>query len=418
MPDRNRGGTVSPFFMGHSSASPNRETSPEQGAYNLRPDSHGIVRVCVLLSFFCTDWDGPPGHEIRMNQGVKGMKLKPAAKFFFAVSTCLVLMFTYYFFSPDPSRTIIRLHADQIDIQKLTNAIAGLIIEKGYGYRVQEVESTIKEVHGRLIRGDIDISLEMWKANNLVWYDNAANQGRIVDLGAIYNQGRQYWIIPRWYAEEKGIETVFDMKDHWQDFVEPEDPSKGLFFNCIFGWACRDINRVKLAAYGLDRYFNMVSPISPRALRAIYESARERKLPVFGYYWEPNALMTSRDWFRLEEPAYSDDVWREVIESAADPQGVSLSNACAANTNSVHKIAHSRLMEKAPDIVEMFQKMEISVELFDDLLFQQRDIPLENSSIQATALFFMVHYPDHWSQWVTPQARERILAFLAEAEAD
>ena len=140
--------------------------------------------------------------------------------------------------------TTIRIHDDQIDIQKLINAIAGFIIENGYGYKVQLVESTIKEVHEHLITGDIDITLEMWKDNNLAWYDMTRKKGDVLDFGPIYSGGRQYWIIPRWYAREKNITTVFQMKSHWRDFANPEDPSKGIFFNCIFGWSCRDINRV------------------------------------------------------------------------------------------------------------------------------------------------------------------------------
>ncbi|MCG8565989.1 MAG: hypothetical protein MI747_13005 [Desulfobacterales bacterium] len=342
-----------------------------------------------------------------------GTKLRITTRKIFALAACLTLILLYHFSNPNPSDIVIRLHADQIDIQKLTNAIAGIIIEKGYGYKVEKVESTIKEVHGRLIRGDIDITLEMWKANNLVWYDNARNQGRIVDLGSIYSQGRQYWIIPRWYAEEKGVKTVFDMKAHWQDFMDPEDPSKGLFFNCIYGWACRDINRVKLAAYGLDRYFNTVSPTSPKALKSIYESARARRLPVFGYYWEPNALMTNQDWYRLEEPDYSEAVWRDVIESAATPGGEPLPVACAYNTNTVHKIAHSRLMKKAPDVVDMFKKMEIPVQLFNDILFKREQLPGDTDGFRETALFFLDQYREQWGGWVTPEVQEKLEKYIS-----
>ena len=341
------------------------------------------------------------------------MGLKITTRKVLALAAGLLLLLLYHFSTPDPSRITIRLHDDQIDIQKLTNAISEYIIEEGYGYKVEKVESTIKEVHGRLIRGDIDITLEMWKANNLVWFDNARNEGRIVDLGPIYSQGRQYWIIPRWYAEEKGIKTVFDMKGHWQDFQDPEDPSKGLFFNCIFGWACRDINRVKLAAYGLDRYFNMVSPTSPKALKSIYENARARHLPVFGYYWEPNALMTNQDWHRLEEPPYDKAIWYTIISAAADAQEDPLESACAYDANTVHKIANSRLLEKAPDVADMFKKMEIPVALFNDILFQKESRHWKGDALEDTALFFLNQYRDYWGAWVTPGARKKIIRSLS-----
>ncbi len=128
--------------------------------------------------------------------------LKPHLLIFTAICLFSVIL-AYHYSKFKPEATVIRIHDDQIDIQKLTNEIARFILVNGYGYQVQLVESTIKEVHDRLVAGDIDVTLELWKENNLVWYDTARGQGEVVDLGLIYSGGRQYWIIPKWYAQEK-----------------------------------------------------------------------------------------------------------------------------------------------------------------------------------------------------------------------
>ncbi len=306
----------------------------------------------------------------------------------------------------------IRLHDDQIDIQRLTNAIATFIIEKGYGYQVKLVESTIKEVHERLTEGDIDITLEMWKDNNLAWYDMPKTKGNVVDLGPIYTGGRQYWIIPRWYARENNITSVFQMKQHWRDFANPEDPSKGIFFNCIFGWSCRDINRVKLKAYGLDRYFNTVSPSSPEALESIYKNALMRELPVFGYYWEPNALIANQDWYALEEPPHTAEVWETIIQAATDPDAPAPEEACAFQKIDVHKVAHHELLDKAPDAALMLKKMRIDTRIFNVILFSNTQRDVSPKSFRQMALRFLTTYPDQWRPWVTDKAAEKIKTAL------
>ncbi len=325
------------------------------------------------------------------------------------IAVCILLAaLVFHLAASKREATVIRLHDDQIDIQKFANEIARFILVKGYGYRVRLVESTIKEVHDRLMAGDIDVTLEMWKSNNLAWFDMAQEKGEVVDLGTIYTGGRQFWIIPRWYAREKNIRTVFDMKDHWRDFINPEDPSKGIFFNCIFGWSCRDINRVKLRAYGLDRYYNTVPPTSPEALESIYENARMHSLPVFGYYWEPNALLTGQDWYALEEPPYSDKIWENIIRAATDPEAPQPESACAFKEIGVHKLANRQLLDKAPDAAQMLEKMAIDSRIFGEFLFSETG----PKNFEQMAITFFKAYPDQWQAWVSHRAAEKIKTAL------
>lgn len=331
------------------------------------------------------------------------------------VGLLLSFILYYYFNSVKQESLVIRLHEDQVEVQKLVNAFTRIIIEEGYGFRVQLVESTIKEVQERLLRGDVDVTMEMWKQNNLLWYKEGLKRGRLIDLGILYSSGQQYWIVSRRYAEENGITSVFDMRNHWQDFVDPADPSKGIFFNCVFGWACSDINNVKLKVYGLDRYYNSVSPLSPESLKAVYEKAHARNLPVFGYYWEPNALMEDKDWYVLEEPEYKEEVWEQVIHASIDPKAEIPHQACGYNESGVYKIASIGLSAKAPEIVKMLAAMEVDVQVIKDILFTSE---LRNEKLYADlARKFLEDYPAMWSGWVTEEARLKIEKALAESSA-
>ncbi|WP_212637834.1 glycine betaine ABC transporter substrate-binding protein [Desulfocicer vacuolatum] len=332
------------------------------------------------------------------------------------LTLCVAVIVSYEQLSgPDIPSTVIHIHDDQIDIQKFNNEIAVFIIEKGYGYPVEKVESTIKEVHSKIMDGDIDITLEMWRENNIVWYEKAIASGRVVDLGTLYATGHQFWIIPEWFARENSIETVFDMKHQWRKLLDPEDPSKGLFFNCIFGWTCRDINRVKLKAYGLDRFFNTVSPSSPEALRAIYENAMEMHIPVFGYYWRPNALMATHKWYILKEPPYDSAIWYNINQASGVNGPLSIDTACAYGNNSVLKIAHKQLIEKAPDIAKMFRKMSVNIEHLEEILFLSNK---NQPNFKAAARTFLLKHGSSWHGWVTPEARKKISLALDDPLMD
>ncbi len=332
---------------------------------------------------------------------------------FLTVKQLFALLFVVFillslFFIPKRSQKTIRLHEDQIELQKITNAIAEFIIVEGFNYKVELVEATVKEARGHLLRGGIDISLEIWRENNLQWLTEATSNNILTDLGEIYSGGRQYWIVSKWYAEEKEIKTVFNMENHWQDFLDPDDPSKGLFFNCIYGWTCRDINRVKLQAYGLDRFYNTVSPVSPRSLKAIYDKAQSRKLPIFGYYWEPNSLMTGQNWHILEEPPYSEEIWKKVVEAASAPNGGKLQQACSFNEGGAHKVANSNLAGKAPGVFQMFQKMKLDIEFFTDTFFNSKKLEKTKFSSRELAQQFLINYPEQWTFWVSIDVQKKI----------
>ena len=59
-----------------------------------------------------------------------------------------------------------------------------------------------------------------------------------MNLGVVFEDSSQAFVIPQWVADEHDITAVFDMKDRWELFTDPQDPSKGVFYNCIVGWEC------------------------------------------------------------------------------------------------------------------------------------------------------------------------------------
>lgn len=345
----------------------------------------------------------------------KGERIRVVRHFntgrFKVLAVCIgCLLFTVLIFKD--GQEPIRIHDDQVDVQKLTNAVVRLIIEKGYGYQVEYVESTIKEVRKKLTKGEVDVTLELWKENHLSWYQTGIKNNKLLDLGELYSKGKQYWIVSKWYAEEKNIVSVFDMRHHWKDFVDPGDPTKGIFLNCIVGWSCRDINSVKLKAYGLDRYYNGISPISPGALREMYKRSHEKKLPVFGYYWEPNSLMLKQDWYVLHEPPYDREVWKTLLEESQNPGEDTVEKGCAYAVSGASKIASTSLKSKAPDVLKMLSAMKIDIELFNSLLFSSEQSADGIRDFESIGRTFLTRHPETWSGWVDDKVRQQVVDAL------
>ena len=258
--------------------------------------------------------------------------------------------------------------------------------------------------------GAIDVNIEGWQHNIIGWYTEELEEGTILNLGVIYEASSQVFVIPLWLAETYEIETVFDMKDHWELFTDPQDPSKGAFYNCIAGWHCAKINKAKLDAYGLGEYYNAVSPASSAALDAALAEPQKARRPVFGFYWTPTVLMVSYDWFVLEEPRYSAECWDEVSRVADGDGAQPAAQVCAYESIPIDKLVHSGLQDKAPDVFAMIDKMMVGLEPLNTTLAWATQNSVEDWD--RAAVYYLQNYEDRWRTWVTPDAYDKISAAL------
>ena len=354
-----------------------------------------------------SDNDEGPDREVG---AVKANRYPPAFLFLFGVVlAALALAGT----GCGSSKPVIRVHAWETGSHFLNNAIFEFIVEEGYGYPVETVVETTPVLKEAMPRGDVDLNLEGWQHNVKAWYEEEIRNGNIVNLGMNFEGGPQFFIIPRRVAEEHGIKTVLDMKDHWELFQDPQDPSKGVFYNCLVGWECAEINAVKLEAYGLSQFSNAVSPGSGTALENALATSQERGQPVFGYYWAPTSLMGSYEWHILEEPEYSDECWDRIAAATGDASLRPVEQACAYQNPAIDKIAHAGLKRKAPAVVEMLERMVVGLGPLNETLAWADENDVEDW--RSAAIHYLQRYEDRWSDWVTPKAHDRIKKALASA---
>jgi glycine betaine/proline transport system substrate-binding protein len=312
----------------------------------------------------------------------------------------------------EEEKPTIKLADTQFESLWINNAIFKFVVENGYGYPVETIEMTTPIMQVSLApNGDIHLMMEMWQQNIIDWYNEETAAGTLINVGMAYEGGPQFFTIPQYVHEQYGIHTVEDMKEHWELFKDPEDDSKGLFINCAIGWQCAEINRAKFAAYGLDEYYNILSPGAAAAMDAALSGAQIKSEPVFGYYWAPTSLMGMYDWYVLEEPAYTDSCWEEVIKGTKDDTYIP-KDACAYETLPVDKGIHSSLLELAPDVVEMLKKMNVGLQPINVTAAWAVENDIQ-SDWEKAAIYYLQNYEDRWTTWMPASEVQKVKDALA-----
>ena len=312
---------------------------------------------------------------------------------------------------PDVKPTI-RVSDQSFESLWINTAIFKFIVENGYGYPVETVELTTPLMQVAISEGDIDVTLEMWQQNFIDNYNEEIAKGSYINLGPTYEGGPQFFMVPKYTADEYNIKTVEDMKKHWELVEDPEDASKGQFINCPIGWQCAEINRAKLEAYGLDEFFNIYSGGTGAALDAALVGAQKKNKPVFGYYWAPTSIMGAYEWTVLEEPAYTEACWAEVSKGQLDAT-YTPKEACAYETLPIDKVVHKDLLEKAPDVVEMMKKMNIGLQPIN--VTAAYTIANFEAQWDKAAIYYLQNYEDRWTTWMPADNVKKVKEALAAA---
>ncbi len=286
------------------------------------------------------------------------------------------------------------------------NHIARFIIEHGYGYKTDALPGETIPLWFGLVRGDVDVSMEVWIENQKEAYEQGIRRGQVVDLGVNFPDSVQGFFVPTYVIKgdpARGIKpmapdlrSVRDLAKYKHLFRDPEEPSKGRFYNCIAGWECQRINTAKLKAYGLDKSFVDFLPGSGAALTASLVSAYEQGKPWVGYYWGPTWIFGQLDLTQLEEPPYSQACWTS-------------NKACAYPSVSVHKVVNKSLLERAPDVVAFLRNYRTSMKLTSEVLAAMHE---HNWDARQGAIWFLKNRASVWEKWVPADVARRVRAAL------
>lgn len=302
------------------------------------------------------------------------------------------------------------------DSNSFNNGVAGFILEHGYGCDVDEIPgSTIPLLNG-MIRGDIDVTMEMWIPNVREAWEKAVADGDVKAIGTSFPDAIQKWFVPKYLVEGEDapapdLKSVSDLPRYAELFEDPEEPGKGRFYNCILGWGCEVINTKKLKAYGLlDSYTNF-RPGTGGALSAAIESSILREKPIVFYYWGPTWVLgkVGDEIVALEEPAFDEAKWQTLTDAAVEDVDKGF-EATAYPTVEVSVAVNTEFAEKAPTLVEFLSEYGLDAATISKALAYMQD---ENASAHEAAEWWLANNKDVWKDWVPADVAERVDAALA-----
>lgn len=286
------------------------------------------------------------------------------------------------------------------------NRIAQFIIENGYGYKTDSIPGeSIPMIQG-LIKGDVDVDMEMWVQNHQEAYDSGIQSGNLIDLGTNFNDNTQGLYVPTYVIKgdpARGIKpmapdlkSIDDLPKYWELFRDPEDPQKGRILGAVPGWDADKILSKKMETYDLNKTYNLFRPGSSAALDSSLVAAYEKGEPWLGYNWEPTWIVGKYDLTLIEEPPYNKEQWDKDY-------------GCAFPSVDVNIVIHKDLPQKAPEVVEFLKKFSLNSSIISEALAYMQD---NNASAEDAAMWFLKEKSDIWTKWVSEDTANKVKAKL------
>lgn len=282
--------------------------------------------------------------------------------------------------------------------------IERFIADKAYGCKSEVVPVETLPALAALTRGDLDINSEIWLNSVAEPWAKAEATGNVKRIGDIY-MGGEAWFIPRYTAERlPELKAAADLPRFKDEFTDPEEPSKGRFYGCPAGWGCEVVSGNLHKALGLEDSFTYFSPGTGATQKAALTSAYQRKENIVFYYWYPTPLVGSMDLVKLEFPPYE-------AEKHACLTDVNCSNPEPSDypDNPVFTAVTTQFTQDAPQLTEFLSKVSVPLPLMNETMAYMDENEAEPDEV---ALWFLENHTDVWSQWVSPEAAERVKAAL------
>ena len=287
---------------------------------------------------------------------------------------------------------------------QVQNRIAQYIVEKGYGYPTEVVFGATLPLFQGLRRGDSHVTMEIWLPNQDEVWEAAQTAGEVISVGESLSRiWQSAFVIPTYMQEQyPELDSVEDLKEerYRKLFASAETGGKARLVSCLIGWACEDVNAAQVESYGLAEHVYIVNPGDREIANAELFSRYEKREPWLGYQDSVNDPVLMLDLVRLKEPEYSDECW-------------ATTKACAYEEATILIAVHPELLTRAPGVVEMLRKWDLSEERYAKLAVWQIE---HKASHTDAAIWWLNDSQDVWREWVTDEAAAAIQAALAAGE--
>jgi len=282
----------------------------------------------------------------------------------------------------------------------IVTGVSKFLLEQGYACKVAVAPSnTVPAVASVAETGKPDIVTELW-LNAVPEFKDLEAKGKVRTVGHVLSDGGvEGWWIPDYLAKEHPELTKIDAI-----LAHPELVG-GKFNNCPEGWGCRVANdNLKVAYDFAGAGLQVFDHGSGETLAASIASAYANKEPWFGYYWAPTAVLGKYPMVKVD-----------VGPVDAEAHVCNQTDGCATPKRSDYPAAEvvtavtTDFATREPAAVDLMSKISFTNAQMGEVLAWQED---NKASIDEAVVHFITTYPDVWSAWVSPEAKEKLAAFV------
>ena len=281
------------------------------------------------------------------------------------------------------------------DSAQIQNAIARRIVEDGYGYPTEAIFGGTIPLWQGLVKGDIDVTMEIWLPNQQDVWQPAMAKGQVIPVGkSLDDNWQSAFVVPTYVVEQNpGLKSVQDLRDHIGIF--PQEGGKAVLVSCLSAWACSATNEGQVAAYGLDDVITLQDPGSQASLFASLQGAYDKGEPWLGYLWGPTQPAAELDLTRLQEPKCA---------AGAEPK-----SGCGYPVAQIRIAVHPTLVPRAPDVIEFLRNWDFTAAVDVAANAYKADT---DASFDEVATWFLKNHEASWSQWVPADIAQKVKAGL------
>lgn len=310
-------------------------------------------------------------------------------------------------------------HADcgTVSIAEMNWASAGvaanvdkIILEEGYGCEVELVTGdTLPTFTAMNEKGQPDVAPELWINAVRTPLDQAVSEDRLVMAADILSEGGlDGWWMPKFLADEHpDIKTVQQALEHKELFPSPDDPAKGVIYNCPPGWQCQaSLGNLFRALDGETKGFEIVDTGSAAALDGTIASAFEKKTGWLGYYWSPTAILGKYEMVRLSFGVPHDKAEWDACTSVLDCANPKINSYPVSE---VYTVVTKKFSQENSIAMGYLQARKWTNGTVNGILAWQVD---NQGTNEDAARYFLETMPDVWTKWLSPEVAEKVKAAL------
>ena len=288
-----------------------------------------------------------------------------------------------------------------------------IILSEGYGCDAQLVPGdTLPTFETMIDEGRPDIAPEMWINAVRERLDGAVADGRLeIAARSLSDGGVEGWWMPAYIAElNPEIKSVRDALQRPDLFPSPGNPARGAVHNCPPGWSCRISTENLFKAHAADESgFDLINAETPKQLSDSIADAFAKQRGWLGYYWAPTPLLGRYEMVRLDFEVPHDKTEWDNCTAVLDCEAPKRN---AWPKSEVYTVVTGMFRRSGGDAYRYLQERSWTNRTINGLMAWMED---NQATTEDAAQYFLETNEALWSQWVMPEAAEKLKSFLANS---